>query len=123
MNLELDENKAVNLIKAYAPGRIIIANTTYTDSLILTPTLIQPHFQPNHIQALRAEHLAFALTSKPKIVILGTGESMVYLKPDIYGELMHAGIGFEYMSTPAACRTYNALAAENRDVLAILMLA
>lgn len=122
MNLELDENKAVNLIKAYAPGRLIIGNTTYTESLILTPTLIQASFQPNTIEALSASHWEAVRALHPKIIILGTGNTMVYLKPEIYGELMQAGIGFEYMSTPAACRTYNALAAENRDVLAILML-
>jgi uncharacterized protein len=31
-------------------------------------------------------------------------------------------MGFEIMSTPAACRTYNILVAEDRDVVAALLL-
>lgn len=123
MNLELDENNAVNLIKAYAPGKIIVRDTTYTDNLIITPTRILPHFEPAHWQALTSAHLQCVLELKPRIFILGTGENTVYIKPEIYGALLNAGIGVETMNTHAACRTYNALAAENRDVAALLMLS
>src|SRR5690348_146047 len=123
MNLELDENNAVNLIKAYAPGKVIIRETTYTDNLIITPTRILPHFQPAHLSELTAAHLQCVLELNPRILILGTGKDTVYVKPEIYGNLLNAGIGVETMNTHAACRTYNALASENRDVAAILMLA
>jgi uncharacterized protein len=36
--------------------------------------------------------------------------------------LIEAGIGYELMSTAAACRTYNVLVAEDRDVVAGLIL-
>ena len=35
---------------------------------------------------------------------------------------MSRGVGFEVMATPAACRTYNVLIAEDRRVVAALLL-
>lgn len=121
-NLQLDENKSVNLIKAYAPGRLIIQDTTYTESLIITPLRVMPQFEPQTFEALSADHLLIMLTIKPSILIIGTGEFMHYLPPEYYGELLNRGIGVEFMSTSAACRTYNALASENRNVAAALVI-
>ncbi|MEO8224426.1 MAG: MTH938/NDUFAF3 family protein, partial [Gammaproteobacteria bacterium] len=36
--------------------------------------------------------------------------------------IMSRGVGFEVMATAAACRTYNVLAAEDRRVVAALLL-
>jgi uncharacterized protein len=36
--------------------------------------------------------------------------------------LNEAGVGVEVMDTPAACRTFNILAAEGRSVVAALLL-
>jgi len=41
---------------------------------------------------------------------------------ETYGDLINHGIGIEIMDTAAACRTYNALTAENRQVAAALIL-
>lgn len=121
-NLQLDENKAVNLIKSYTPGQIIIQEIIYTKSLIITPTQILPDFHPQSIDMLTAEHLFAMRALNPTILIIGTGENMYYLSPDYYGELLNQGIGVEFMSTSAACRTYNALASENRNVAAALVI-
>jgi uncharacterized protein len=40
----------------------------------------------------------------------------------IYGNLLNHGIGVEVMDTSAACRTFNALSAEGRNVVAALLL-
>jgi uncharacterized protein len=36
--------------------------------------------------------------------------------------LARKGIGFETMDTPAACRTFNILVSEGRDVAAVLVI-
>lgn len=58
----------------------------------------------------------------PELLILGSGERQRFAPPAALQPLMAARIGFETMDTAAACRTYNILAGEGRDVLALLVL-
>ncbi len=58
----------------------------------------------------------------PELVILGTGSAQRFAPPASLSALMAARVGFEAMDTAAACRTYNILAAEGRDVVALLVL-
>lgn len=120
--LNLDENRSTYLIRAYTPGEIHINDTVYTQSLILTPTeLIHPWPVPTYHE-LTPESLKGLLELKPSILLIGTGTEMQYLPAAIYGELLNAGIGVEFMGTRAACRTFNALASEDRSVAAALIL-
>jgi uncharacterized protein len=50
------------------------------------------------------------------ILLVGTGAEMRPLPPDFRAVCEGAGIGLEFMATPAACRTYNVLLAEARRV-------
>jgi len=54
------------------------------------------------------------------IVLVGTGNVMAYPPKAFRTTLQDAGIGVEFMATPAACRTYNMLLAEGRRVSAVL---
>jgi hypothetical protein len=67
-------------------------------------------------------------------VDVGTGETaipggfeLVVLAPpgasisDRLGGLIERGVGFETMDTAAACRTYNVLVSEGRNVVAALL--
>jgi uncharacterized protein len=55
------------------------------------------------------------------IVLIGTGERLDFPQPSVLRPLIEAGIGFEVMDTPAACRTYNILMGEERKVAAALI--
>ena len=74
------------------------------------------------VDELQADHLAAILELKPTIVLLGTGAKFQFPDPARLAPLYKAGIGVEVMDTPAACRTYNILLGEGRDVLAALIL-
>jgi uncharacterized protein len=72
-------------------------------------------FNPNHF-------LGFA-EDKPEIVLLGTGLQLSFPPQDCLSVLQQQNIGYEVMDTAAACRTFNVLVAEGRDViLAMLMI-
>ena len=59
----------------------------------------------------------------PEIILLGTGQQLRFPPQDCLAELQKNNIGYEVMDTAAACRTFNVLAAEGRDVvLAMLMI-
>lgn len=120
--LDLDQNNANYQIRGYQPGLMQINEQMLTHSLIVTPSQLIENWAPQTIDALTAEHLKIIMELKPDILLIGTGSKHVLLKTDIYGELVNQGIGVEVMSTSAACRTFNALASEDRNVAATLII-
>jgi uncharacterized protein len=71
---------------------------------------------------LTAEHFAQLAELKPEVVLLGTGKTQRFIHPRLSRALTEAGIGVECMDTAAACRTYNFLMAEGRQVAAVLLI-
>jgi len=54
-------------------------------------------------------------------VLLGTGPRQIFPAASLRAQFLSAGIGIEIMDTGAACRTFNVLVAEQRRVVALLM--
>jgi uncharacterized protein len=73
-------------------------------------------------EALSAQDLQPAINLNPKIVLLGTGSRLALPNIDLMTVLAAQGVGLEIMDTPAACRTYNVLVHEDRDVVAALFI-
>ena len=71
---------------------------------------------------LSEAHFAYFLDLKPDVLLLGTGARQRFPHPRLYRALTNAGIGLECMNTPAACRTYNILVAEDRKVVAAILI-
>ncbi len=55
------------------------------------------------------------------VMLIGTGAEMARIPTSFRQALENAGIAFEPMPTPSACRTYNVLLAEGRRVGAALL--
>lgn len=65
-----------------------------------------------------------ALIGEVDVLFLGTGAEIAYIPAALREELEQAGLGYEVMNSPAACRTYNVLLSEGRRVaLAALPIA
>ena len=58
----------------------------------------------------------------PEVLLIGTGQKLVFPDQKILLPLYHAGIGHEIMDTGAACRSYNFLVGEGRHVAAALFM-
>ena len=69
---------------------------------------------------LRLADLTAALELKPEIILIGTGALAALPDLTLMDALAARGIGLEFMTTPAACRTYNVLVQEQRRVVAAL---
>ncbi len=121
-SMTLDDNNAVYQIRAYQPGMIKVNDKTLANSIIITPTRLIENWAPQTIQELTTESLAFIAETRPDILLIGTGAVMSLISAEIYGPLINLGIGVEFMDTSAACRTYNALSSENRNVAAALLI-
>ena len=120
MQLDIDSTSSTQ-IKSYQAGTICINDTFYEDSIIITPQQVIAPWPPQSIEELTAEHLQGILQLSPELVIIGSGEKHKFLSATLLRPFIEQKIGVEIMNTPAACRTFNLLAAENRNVAAAII--
>ena len=122
MQFNLDSESGKYQITSYKPGQVIINKQIYTRSIIVTAEQLMSDWPPQSFTDLTVEHLRVLLNLAPQIVILGTGENQYFLAQELILLFLQQGIGIEVMNTDAACRTYNVLMSEGRNVIAALLL-
>lgn len=122
MKLHLTTAENQYLITGYGADYIEINRERHSGNVIVMPGSLSEDWHTGHFQALTAEHFTRLLGLNPEVVLLGTGEKHHFLHPKIYHELTNKGIPLECMTTAAACRTYNILMSEGRNVAAALIL-
>ena len=109
-----------NLITGYGDGYVAINTQRYTGSVIVTPNRPVTVWEVREFAELEPSHVRALLELKPEIVLLGTGERQRFPPPEVARVFLGARVGFEAMDSRAACRTYNILMSEDREVLAAL---
>ena len=123
MKIDLESSvEGVNRIHSYSPGTIVIAETTYSSSLILSSDTIINDWQPDDISQLRPDDLDQIIDLEPELVLLGTGARLLFPEHAITMAFYSRKIGVEVMDTGAACRCYNLLVSEARNVAAGLLM-
>ena len=122
MKLSIDYNTSKYTIKAYETGFVTINNEQYSESLIVTPETLITSWEPDQLEDLNQKHIEALIDMKPEIILLGTGKSLCFPHPSLMSIAMQQGIGFEVMDTGSACRTFNVLAAEDRNVMAAILM-
>ena len=111
-----------NVIAALGTDWIRIGETEYRQNLIVTPDAVATGWAPSGFAALAGDDFAALLQYRPELVLLGTGATQRFPHPRLLQALTDARVGVEAMDTRAACRTFNILVAEDRRVVAALML-
>lgn len=94
---------------------------TLSTSFIIAPKQLKENWPPQSLAEITQEHLQAAIDLNPELIILGTGQRLEFPHPSITESLFAKGIGVEIMDTAAACRTYNVLMHEGREVVAALI--
>ena len=122
MKLSIDYNTARYTINSYEPGNIQVNNQSYEKSLIITPESLHLQWNPGQIDDLTEVHIDAILELKPEIILLGTGTTLKFPGQQLMIHALTKGVGIEVMDTGAACRTYNVLSAEDRNVAAALII-
>jgi len=122
MKLSIDYNTSRYTIKGYETGSVTINNTPYTNSLIVSREQLITPWEPENQTDLDQSHIEFLVEMKPEIILLGTGKTLSFPHPSLIAIAMQQGIGFEVMDTGSACRTFNVLASEDRNVVAALLM-
>lgn len=122
MKLSLDEGDNRFIIRAYEQGCIVVNEESITSSFVITQQELIRDWSPQTFDELKPEHFHQFTKTRPEIVILGTGDKIRFPEPALQAIIMGCGIGLEIMDTAAACRTYNILSAEGRNVTAALIM-
>ncbi len=122
MRFTQDLTSNVNVIRGYGRGEIRINDQRYQQTLIVSASTIQPESALTDVGGLTNEHATYILSLKPEVLLLGTGERQVFPNAAFGARFLQAGVGFEVMDTGAACRTFNVLVGEHRQVVALLLL-
>lgn len=107
-------------IEAYDARGILVGGEWLQGPLLLGPAGVQSWSLPAGF-APDATSMAAVLALRPALVLLGTGERQRFPAAPVLRPLVEAGIGCEVMDTGAACRTFNLLLAEGRNVVAALL--
>lgn len=122
MHIQLETGGQANLIRAYAAGLITVNQDSYTCSLVVLPGQVIADWPPQAFAELAVAHFAALVSLRPELLILGTGRRQRFPHAELLAPLVGAGIGWEVMDTGAACRTYNILMSEGRNVAAALLM-
>jgi uncharacterized protein len=121
MKISLDQPMTINVVRGYGPGVVRIGERSFGSSVIVMPTTLVEDWRPTSIAQLMAVDLEPLLRLRPEVLLIGSGARQVFPERATMAALYSTGLGFEVMDTGAACRTYNVLAAEGRNVAAALI--
>jgi uncharacterized protein len=111
-----------NMFTGHGEDYVRLGVIEYRDNLLVTSEHVVRGWAHGGFDALTEADFAAVVELKPEVVLLGTGKSLRFPHPRLTRALTDAGIGVEVMDTPAACRTFNILAAEGRRVAAAVLL-
>ncbi len=120
LHLQIDANR--KLFTGHGEGYVAVNGQRYHQAVVVTPEEVRADWTATDFAALTKAHFDYFLALKPDVLLLGTGARQQFARPELYRELIKARIGIEFMDTPAACRTYNILVAEDRKVIAAVLL-
>jgi uncharacterized protein len=123
VKLHLAGAPGAHLFQSCGDGELVIDGVTHRSGVLVTRERLIAPWGPGRFEVLGADDLAVVLDLGCDILLLGTGPRQRFPTPALVRSLLAAGIGVEAMSTPAACRTYNILVAEDRKVAAAVCLS
>ena len=122
MKIEREQSEGRNAFTGYGEGYVEVNRARHSASLLVSGERLVTDWPVDSVNALTADHLAAIVELKPEVVLLGTGRTFTFPEPRLLAPLHAAKIGVEVMDTAAACRTYNILMGEGRDVVAALII-
>jgi uncharacterized protein len=108
-------------IRSVSEKGIRISDDYYNDPLVISDQQLLPDWNAKSVEDIDEENLQLIFELQPEVVIIGTGKTQVFLPLATQAHFYRRNIGFEVMSTDAACRTFNVLVSEGRRVVAALL--
>ena len=116
MKLHLAQNAGLLTFSSHGPGYVSVNGTRYEGSVLVCGRQIEANWAPNGFDGLDVAQFERLGSMGAEIVLFGSGDRQRFPRPELLKALIAKGIGLEVMDTKAACRTYNILVAEGRQV-------
>jgi uncharacterized protein len=121
LKLQSDPHSGANTITGYGDGYIEINKIPYSHAVLLSSDGEILEWDVKSFEELSSSDFAQMASLKPELIIIGTGKRQRFPRPELLKTLIEAKLGFEIMDSQAACRTYNILVGEGRQVLLALI--
>ena len=121
MKLHAERIEGTNAIARHGKDGVVVNGTQFTTSVIVPWAGIVTLWNVARFEDLGADHFAALAQHEPELVLFGSGAKLRFPPASLLRPLIEGGIGFETMDTAAACRTYNVLLAEGRNVVVGLL--
>lgn len=122
MNFSQDTSEETTLIHSYTDDYLVINQSKFdSHCLVHRDGMIQPWALADERNLTIADFEPL-LACKPEVILLGTGLRLSFPSNEVRHYFLSRGIGLEVMDTGAACRTYNILLTEGRNVAAAILL-
>ena len=121
MKVQSDPHSGANTITGYGDGYIEINKIPYSHAVLLSSDGEILEWPLKSFEELSPADFSQMASLKPELIIIGTGKRQRFPKPELLKTLIDAKLGFEVMDSQAACRTYNILVGEGRQVLLALI--
>lgn len=122
MKFTLEPASQTNLIRGYSATQILIGEQRIERSCILTATRLITDWQPAAFDDLQPAHLEAIFALAPELVLIASGATQRFASAAVRAAFAQRGVGLEVMHLGAACRTFNVLVQEERQVAAALFL-
>ena len=118
-NLEVPQNQF--FIRSVSEKGICVHNDYFNRPFIISGQRIVPEWNVTSVDDINEESLQVIFDLQPEVILIGTGNTQVFLPTATQVHFFRRNFGFEVMTTEAACRTFNVLATEGRKVVAALL--
>lgn len=122
MKFQADKSDA-QTITGYGPGWIAVDRQNHETSLLVGSRGLLQAWGPQRFEDLSAADFEILASLEAEVIIFGSGSKNRFPPPAWLKPLMEKRVGLETMDTASACRTYNVLAGEGRNVIAALLQA
>ena len=111
----------LKILRGYANGGFQVNDDFITGSIILYPRAVH-HYPITQDSEISKELLEPHLNAiKPDMVLIGVGGNPKHLYQPLRDYAHEKGVGIDIMSSSSACRTWNVLLSEGRQVVACLL--
>lgn len=126
--LQADPLLAAFTFTGYGSRYVEINRQSWAQSVVVQTDLAPVAWGPTDVAGITPQDLHQLTDTEAEVILIGTGDRQIFLPATLLGPLRsmtgHRGlpVGIEVMSTQAACRTFNLLAAEGRRVVAAVVI-
>jgi len=109
------------LRRADASSAVVVDRTVTKSFAVSADAIVEdfPYTKSDQLDDAAIEKIA---ALKPEVVLLGTGDRIVFPPQKILAAFLKRGIGLETMDSAAAARTFNVLIEEGRKAVGVFLL-